>query len=159
MRFGWLAVPLLTLVAAGCSDESDDLTGGPDPVMSPRLVTVTVEYRQPNGCANVGDHCNDRVVFFGSWMQVNGEVLLRNASGTFVWTGTVPNVPANFPPRDTPYLVRIFDPHLVLTETGGITASRLIVGSQPITYFDQPGTGNESGVIYIDDNGVGRNPF
>jgi hypothetical protein len=32
------------------------------------------------------------------------------------------------------------------------------VGGQVITEYDQPGTPFESGLIYIDDNGVGRSP-
>jgi hypothetical protein len=71
----------------------------------------------------------------------------------------VTNVPVNFPPREQPYLVRVFDPHIVESATGGVTALRLIVGGQTISFFDQPGTASESGVIYVDDNGVGRNPY
>ena len=53
--------------------------------------------------------------------------------GTLTWTGTVTGVPANFPPRDEPYFVRVYDPHLVETASGGIAASRLLVGGQAIT--------------------------
>jgi hypothetical protein len=152
-----LALVALALVAGGCADDS--VTGGPDPLPDTRLVTVTVEYRQPNGCLNSTGRCNDRVVFFGSWMHGADSVLLTQTTGSFVWTGRATGVPVNFPPRDQPYLVRVFDPHLVDTASGGVTASRLIVGGQAVTYFDQPGTSSESGVIYIDDNGNGRNPF
>ena len=158
LRLRFVAVPALALAAGGCQENTQDVTGGPPPVQLPRTVSVKIEYRQPNGCANVPEHCNDRVVFFGSWMT-EGYNLLSLAPGTYVWTGTVTNVPANFPPREQPYLVRVFDPHLVQSETGGVTALRLVVGGQMITFFDQPGTTSESGVIYVDDNGVGRNPY
>jgi hypothetical protein len=121
-------------------------------------VTVRVEYRQPNDCFNVAARCQDRVVFFGSWMHKGDEVLLGLASGTRQWTGIAPRVPVNFPPQDFPHLVRVFDPHLVDTPTGGVTAARLVVGGQVITQYDQPATPYESGLIYVDDNGQGRNP-
>jgi hypothetical protein len=60
---------------------------------------------------------------------------------------------------EEPHLVRVFDPHLVDTETGGVTAARLVVGGQILDSFDQPGTPQESGRVYVDDNGAGRNPF
>ena len=60
----------------GYETGTKSVTEGPPPVPSPRLVTVRVEYRQPNGCVNVSNPCNTRVVFFGSWMQPGGEVLL-----------------------------------------------------------------------------------
>lgn len=157
-RWALSLVPLLAFLG-GCLEITKEVTEGPEPVPLPRLVSVKVEYRQPNACFNVVNSCTNPVVFFGSWMRPGGELTLRQTPGTYVWTGTVTNVPVNFPPRDQPYLVRVFDPHLIETETGGVTASRLVVGGQAITYFDQPGTTSESGVIFIDDNGVGRNPF
>jgi hypothetical protein len=54
--------------------------------------------------------------------------------------------------------VRVFDPHLVQTPNGGVTAARLSIGGQAIYYYDSAGTPQESGLIYVDDNGVGRNP-
>ncbi len=171
LRLRFAAVPALALAAGGCLEITKSVTAGPPPVASPRIVSVKIEYRQPNGCANVALHCNDLVVFFGSWMgpavagepspsgSSGGPLPLRRTPGTYAWTGTVTNVPVNFPPRDQPYLVRVFDPHIVQSETGGVTALRLVVGGQTITFFDQPGTTSESGVIYVDDNGVGRNPY
>jgi len=91
-------------------------------------------------------------------MQTGGEVLLSMAPGTRQWTGTAPSVPVNFPPQDFPHLVRVFDPHLVQTDTGGLTAARLIIGGQVITQYLQPGTSNESGLIFVDDSGQGRPP-
>jgi hypothetical protein len=151
-------VPMVACLGA-CLEITKTVTEGPEPVPLPRLVSVKVEYRQHADCFNVVERCPERVVFFGGWMQVGEEVNLRLTPGTRVWTGTIANVPVNFPPRDHPHLVRVYDPHLEETETGGVTALRLVVGGQSITYFDQPGTTAESGVIYIDDNGVGRNPF
>jgi hypothetical protein len=162
LRLPYVILPILALSGSGCLEITKNVTEGPEPEAFPRTVTVKIEYRQPNSCANVPEHCNDRVVFFGSWMaQTTPEpgVLLNKAPGTFVWTGRVGNVPVNFPPRDQPYFVRVFDPHMVQTDTGGVTALRLVFGGQTITYFDQPGTSAESGVIYVDDNGVGRNPY
>ena len=100
-------------MAPACWDFQPDPDAGPAAVPFPRLVSVLVEYRQPNDCLNVPARCTDRVVFFGSWMQTGGEVLLRMAPGTRQWTGTASSVPVNFPPQDFPHLVRVFDPHLV----------------------------------------------
>ncbi len=158
-RGALVLLPALASLGGGCLEITKSVTEGPPPVASPRLVSVSVEYRQPNGCVNVTNPCNSRVVFFGSWMHPGGELLLNQSPGTYVWTGIALNVPVNFPPREQPYLVRVFDPHLTETPTGGVTASRRIVGGQMITFFDQPGTTAESGVIFIDDNGIGRNPF
>ncbi len=149
---------LLSGLATACWDFQPDPDQGPTAVPFPRLVSVQVEYRQPNDCFNVPPHCEDRVVFFGSWMRPGDEVLLTLASGTRQWTATAPSVPVNFPPQDFPHLVRVFDPHLANTDTGGITAARLVVGGQVITQYLEPGTPNESGLIYVDDNGQGRQP-
>ncbi|HXB53581.1 MAG TPA: hypothetical protein VN461_02295 [Vicinamibacteria bacterium] len=141
---------------------------GPSPVSVPRLVSVRLEYRQPAGCVAVIPSnvalCENPVVFFGSWMRqpppgIQAGVLLTLTPGTLTWSGTVTGVPANFPPRDEPYFVRVYDPHLVETASGGVAASRLIVGGQVITAFDSAGTPSESGLIYIDDNGQGHTPF
>jgi hypothetical protein len=45
------------------------------------------------------------------------------------------------------------------TPTGGVTAARLQLGGQILTHFDSPGTPRESGIVYVDGNGVGRNPL
>jgi hypothetical protein len=161
-----VAVLALAASATGCQDFlHPDVTPGPSPAPVLRLVSVTVEYRQPAGCKNSEGTCNARVVFFGSWMrqgtggEPGDEVLLETPSGPNFWTGVVPNVPVNWPPVDVPHYVRVYDPHLRDTPTGGVTAARLIVGGQVITQYDSPGTTKESGLIYIDDNGVGHNPL
>ncbi len=150
---------LLALPAAACWDFQPDPPAGPTPLKPGRFATVTIEYRQPQNCANTADHCADRVVFFGSWMAPGDEVLLDTPAGPSFWTGVVNNVPVNWPPTDEPHLVRIFDPHLKESSTGGVTAARLTVGGQAVYFFEDTGTPSESGLIYIDDNGVGHNPF
>ena len=135
---------------------------GPDAAPSvapPRTVSVTVEYTQVVECIEGSPRCADNVVFFGSWMQPGEEFFLTKEPGRYVWRGTAPRVPVNFPPRGDPYLVRIFDPHIVATSTGGITAERLKVGGELLTDFFSSGNPDESGLIYIDDNGMGHTPF
>ena len=152
-----LAIAALALVGSAC-DFQPDPPPGPNPV-GPRFVSVRVEYRQPNGCANAPAACDNLVVFFGSWMRPGQEIYLTDDGGSHVWSGVAPGVPVNWPPADEPHLVRVFDPHLVDTDTGGVTAARLVVGGQILDSFDQPGTPQESGRVYVDDNGAGRNPF
>jgi len=124
------------------------------------VTSVRVEYRQPNGCANATPvACDNLVVFFGSWMHPGQEIYLESDPGSHLWTGIAPGVPVNWPPVDQPHLVRVFDPHLVNTATGGVTAARLLVGGQALTQYDSPGTPRESGLVYVDDNGAGRNPL
>jgi hypothetical protein len=164
VSFGRLAArvglgAVLALGSAGCY--SFHLTGPEDatPVSPPGLVSVTIEYRQPNGCLNDSAKCNDLVVFFGSWMQPGQEIILKNDPGGFIWRGMALAVPVNFPPRDEPYYVRIFDPHLQHTDTEGITADRLKVGGEALKRFDAYGTPYESGLVFVDDNGIGHSPF
>jgi hypothetical protein len=152
-----LGVALLAACAASC-DFQPEVEEGPSPLPVGRFTSVRVEYRQPAGCENVASACEQLVVFFGSWMRPGQEIYLQDDPGSHLWAGTVTNVPVNWPPNDEPHYVRVFDPHLVGTPTGGVTAARLLVGGQTIYYYDQPGTPNESGLIYVDDNGVGRNP-
>ncbi len=68
-------------------------------------------------------------------------------------------MPVNWPPNDEPHRVRVYDPHLQNTGTNGLTAARLIVGSQVVYYYDNAGTPTEAGLIYVDDDGIGHNPF
>ena len=67
----------------------------------------------------------------------------------------------NFPPSavSQPYLVRVYDPHIVSGPTGGVTADRLKVGGEPLVRFYSPGNPSESGLIFIDQNGQGHTPF
>jgi hypothetical protein len=152
-------VLVVAATAAGC-DFQPDPPEGPSALAPTRTVSVRVEYRQPAHCENAEPvHCVDLVWFFGSWMHTGEEIHLEPVAGTLVWAGTAPGVPVNWPPTDEPHLVRVFDPHLKDTATGGVTAARLVVGGQLLTQYDQPGTPKESGVVYVDDNGVGRNPI
>jgi hypothetical protein len=141
---------------AGCFHQTGP--EDPSPVPVPPLVSVTVQYRQPNGCLNVTSPCEGRVVFFGSWMQTGQFIYLTEVPNGLIWTGTVSGVPVNFPPTDQPYLVRIYDPYLIDTPTGGVTADRLQVGGQAPNQFYAYGTPSESALIFVDAVGAGHNP-
>jgi len=149
------------LLSAGCSEWFHE-TGpeDPDPVIKPTLVTVTVEYRQGNICYS-SSHCEDNVAFLASWLPTGQGILLSRVS-TFAWQARIPNVPVNFPPKDDPYVVAVYDPFLRDTSYGGITAGRLVVGGQNLTDFvtvqDTNGVPHESAFVYIDDHGAGHNP-
>ena len=147
------------VLGAGCPTLHLPGPTEPPEVPSPRLVTVTIEYRQPNGCINQSTPCEEPVVFYGTWMRPGGEFRLDPAPGTHIWRGQAFAVPVNFPPRDDPYEVRIFDPYLRESTTGGFTAQRLQVGAENITHVETPGGHDEHGLVYIDDNGHGRSPF
>jgi hypothetical protein len=160
-----LEVALVLALTGPACDFQKDPDPGPAAVSPIRFVTIRVEYRQPAGCQNTDPaRCDDLVWFFGSWMRPpsagrqGDEVALAARFGPNFWEGVVHNVPVNWPPNDFPHYVRVFDPHLQATASGGVTAARLIVGGQVITAYDQPGTPQESGLIYVDDNGVGRPP-
>lgn len=150
---------LALVVAAGC-DFQPDPPEGPSALASTRLVNVRVEYRQPQGCENaLPERCVNLVWFFGSWMHKDEEIPLELVPGSYVWAGTATGVPVNWPPTDVPHFVRVFDPHLEGTSTGGVTAARLLVGGQVLTQYDSPGSPQESALVYVDDNGTGRNPL
>ena len=137
-------------------------TAGPDQAPAPNppgTVAVTVEYDQVPECVEGSPRCEDNVVFFGSWMQPGEEFFLRKEAGRYIWRGTALRVPVNFPPRGQPYLVRIYDPHIVSGPTGGITADRLKVGGELMVRFYSPGNPSESGLVFIDENGQGHTPF
>ena len=152
------AVLALAVPWVAC-DFQPDPPPGPTAVGPGRFVSVTIQYRQPSSCANAAAACENPVVFLGSWMRTGQELYLSSDPGSHVWTGVAPGVPVNWPPVDEPHLVRVFDPYLFETETGGVTAARLVLGGQMLDTYDQPGTPQESARVYVDDNGVGRNPF
>jgi hypothetical protein len=156
-----LALLVTAFFSLSCYDFH--LTGpeDPEPESPPRLVDVTIEYRQPNECVEGSprDRCEDKVVFFGSWMQPGGEFFLTQEPGRYVWKGVARDVPVNFPPFGEPHYVRVFDPHMVGSPTEGVSAERLKVGSESLTRFDSPGGTRESGLVYVDHNGFGHNPF
>jgi hypothetical protein len=150
---------LAGLLAASCDDYRIEGPTDPEPVAPPRLVSVTVEYLQPNECVEGSPRCEDLVVFFGSWMLPGEEFFLRKEPGRLVWRGTATRVPVNFPPRGAPHAVRVYDPHMVGSPTGGVTAARLAVGGEAISRIDFPGGTREVGLVYIDENGQGRNLY
>jgi hypothetical protein len=131
----------------------------PSPIPQPTLVSVLIEYRQPNGCLNTVSDCTGSVAFFASWLPRGAYIVLTQTPDTFLWTGTATNVPVNFPPTDEPYVVRVGDPFLQDYQTAGATADRLKVGGQVLTKFLDYGTPEERGLVYIDAQGVGHNPF
>jgi hypothetical protein len=120
---------------------------------------VRNEYRQPNGFLNTASDCGGPVTFFASWLPEKAYIVLSQTPGTFIWTGTAANVPANFPPAGEPYVVRVGDPFLRDYQTAGATADRLRVGGQILAKFLDYGTENERGLIYIDAQGAGHSPF
>jgi hypothetical protein len=111
------------VLAAGCYDFH--LTGPEDApsVSPPHLVSVTIEYRQPLGCVNSTTNCDDKVVFFASWMRQGDEFALVRDPGGLIWRGVATGVPVNFPPRDSPHAVRVYDPHIRDHPNGGLTPS------------------------------------
>ncbi len=158
----WVTVLLTVALTPSCYSFHTPGPEDPSPTQLPRTVSVTVQYRQPNGCINaIRERCSEPVVFFATWMKPGGEFRLTpDPAGSFVWTGTAYSVPVNYPPRDLAYEVRILDPFL--QETPGAvryTAQRLTVGGEAVERIEHPSNFDEFGLIYIDDNGQGRNPF
>jgi hypothetical protein len=151
------AAVLSVLVAAGCLHKTGP--EDPDPVPFPTVVTVQIQYVQPNGCIATVHPCSDLVVFFGSWMGPNGPIQLTRNGDDHVWTGVVSGVPVNFPPTGSPYNVRIYDPYLQDDTQVRFTGQRLTVGGASLTHIDVRGGHDESALVYIDDLGEGHNPF
>jgi len=131
----------------------------PEPVGSPKLVPVRIEYRQPVGCTGAPQVCAGPVIFFATWKQEGGEFALQRVGDTNLWVGVAEAVPVNFPPRDDPYAVRVFDPFLVGDALRGITANRLTVGGEMLLRFANVGEEDESALVYIDEEGRGHNPY
>jgi hypothetical protein len=159
-RAASLLIPLVLLGFAGCFR----LTGPEDasPISPPALVSVTIEYIQPPGCLG-GGHCNDLVVFYGSWMKAGTEFFLVNDPGNGVWRGVAYGVPVNWPPREppVPYTVKIYDPHLLNSPTRGFTGDRMTVGSEALPDFNvvSPGRPDVHNLVYIDSDGLGHNAY
>jgi hypothetical protein len=149
---------ILTASVLGCYNFHK--TGPEDPasVSPPQLVSVTVEYRQPNGCVNTATSCDEPVVFFGSWMQGAGFRLTRDP-GSFVWRGVAQAVPVNYPPTDSPYKVWVFDPFMRESPAQGTQADRLKVGGETLVRLDGGGGREQHALVYIDANGQGHNPY
>jgi hypothetical protein len=147
------------LLATGCYDFHQEGPEDPSPLPQPRSVAVTVEYRQPGECSQTGAACNDPVIFYGSWMRTEEFLVLQPVAGRFYWVGTAPGVPVNFPPRARPYTVRVYDPYLARSETNGFTGRRLVVGGEELTSVESFGRLDEHALVFVDDNGLGHNPF
>jgi hypothetical protein len=133
----------------------------PPPVTPPETVSVTIEYRQPPGCLNVPEQCDNPVVFFASWMRPGAEFELEADGQSFVHRGIAVRVPVNYPPQrdlDFPYEVQVYDPHLRQTSSGGFAALRLKVGGETPTAFGELGTTREHAKLFIDASGFGHNP-
>jgi hypothetical protein len=145
------------LASASCYDFHIDGPEDAPPPPLPRVASVTVEYHQPSQCSNVAARCADKVVFYGSWMRPGQEVFLSPVPGRFIWIGTVTGVPVNFPPAGGPHTVRVFDPYLVGSPTGGVSGRRLVVGGETLTQIEDFGTRDEKAQVYVDDNGFGHN--
>ena len=163
-RMRWRAAMFGAFALSALSCNAFKRTAGPEDaaqVNPPGTVSVTVEYDQVPECVEGSPRCEDNVVFFGSWMQQGEEFFLKKEPGRFIWRGTAPRVPVNFPPSTVsqPYLVRIYDPHIVSGPTEGVTADRLKVGGEALVRFYSPGNPSESGLIFIDQNGLGHTPF
>jgi hypothetical protein len=100
------------------------------------------------------------VLFLASWVRsAEAAVVLVPDNNGLIWRGRATNVPANFPPHDYPHAVSVNDPHLRHEPSRGATASRLRVGGEAIRVIDSEGTPLEAGLIFIDENGRGHNPF
>jgi hypothetical protein len=153
-----LGLTILLVSSAGCYEFQPDTPAGPSELPPAAYATVQIEYRQPNICLNALGNCAERVVLFASWMRPGEEIPLEPAPG-FLWVGQANNVPVNWPPVVSPHVVRVYDPHLVDTATAGVTALRLVVGGQVLTVYENPGTPGEVGLVYVDDNGIGHNPY
>ena len=123
------SVALLALAAGllGC-DFQPDPEEGPSAVPAPAVASVTIEYRQPNGCANATPRLRQPGRLLRQLDAPGQEIYLTPDPGSHVWTGVAQGVPVNWPPVEEPHLVRVFDPHLVDTPTGGVTAARLLRG-------------------------------
>lgn len=150
---------LLAGTAFACYDFHLSGPEDPAPLQVPAVVSVTVEYRQPNGCLNLASPCDEPVVFFGSWMRPGGEFRLTRDPGSFVWRGVAHGVPVNFPPRDQPYSVRVNDPFLRETCTEGFQAERIRLGGEALIRYEGGGCRDQAALAFVDANGRGRNPY
>ena len=160
MRFGAsVLIALVAVVTGGCFEFH--LVGPEDPpeVVSPALVPVQIVYRQPEHCSNVEHPCDGNVVFFGSWMREGAVFSLTSDATSRLWRGTALGVPVNFPPSDDPYAVSVYDPYLHDTSSAGMTAYRLTVGDENVSELHLEGTPNAHGLIFIDANGRGHDPY
>jgi hypothetical protein len=152
-----LAATALLLALGGCYDFQPEAPEDAPQVFPPSLVTVTIEYRQPNLCSASSD-CDQPVQFSASWLPQNTGIPLRRVAANF-WTGVARDVPVNYPPQDDPHVVRVYDPYLRDTAIQGFTAARLKVGGEPLSALLNQGTPQEVAYVYVDASGLGHSPF
>jgi hypothetical protein len=152
-RFGIVAALALALPA--CYDFHTVGPEDPPPLPNPQTVSVSIQYLRPEYCVPPSS-CDGPVTFQASWMTL-GTFVTLNQTAAHTWTATIPNVPINYPGAQ-PYRVYAVDPYLSGTETGGVSADRLIVGGERITKFSNQDGQRNQGLIYIDANGHGRTP-
>lgn len=149
----------LLLVPAGCYSFHLEGPSAPSAVTVPGVVSVSVSYIQPFNCLNVTSPCDNPVLFSASWMRPGANFRLVLDPATHIWRGTALDVPVNFPPRDDPYTIRVFDPFLQDGPSQGFTAEHVTIGGQTLVDLHNLGTPSEYGLIYVDASGVGHTPF
>lgn len=157
-------IALLTLLTAaglsfGCYEFHLVGPEDPTPITPPQAVSVTVEYRQPHLCPTDSTDCQSAVLFSGSWMDRAAAFSLVRVGTTEFWRGTAYGVPVNYPPRDAPYSVQIFDPLLRHEPSEGRTAQRLVIGGESLRSGSGEDTPNARGLVYVDANGRGHNVY
>ena len=158
-RWGSRAALLCILLMGGCYDFHLEGPTEPPADVHPRTVSVSIQYRQPSSCQNDSAHCGDPVIFYGSWMRSGNEFSLTGDVNNHYFSGTALVVPVNYPPIDQPYTVRIYDPYLAHTSSGGFTAHRLVFGDEALTQIQSSGSKQERALVFVDENGFGHNPF
>jgi hypothetical protein len=99
------------------------------------------------------------VVFHANWLPVSRNVELVPDERNQIWRGVAEGVPVNFPPRDEPYEVHIFDPFLRGSATAGNTANRITVGGEFLTRYANIGQLDESALVFVDADGYGHNAY
>lgn len=159
MKRPLLPAVLAALALAGCPDFHLEGPEDPAPLPIPERATVTIEYEQPAGCVSTSVECQDLVVFLGSWMPPGGQIFLTPDAQRRFWTGRIVDVPVNFPPRGSPYEVRVYDPHIQRSPGLRYTGHRLQVGGETLTQLSLAGSNDEAALVYIDSTGLGHNPF
>jgi len=158
-RAGLVGATVCGALLWGCYDFH--LQGPEDPPADviPRLVSVTILYRQPSSCKNAPERCQDPVVFYGSWMRPGNEFSLTSDENNHYFHGTALAVPVNYPPKDVAYTVKVYDPYLADTSSHGYTGKRLTVGGETLTHIESSGSQQERALMFVDENGFGHNPF
>jgi hypothetical protein len=92
-------------------------------------------------------------------MPAGAEFRLTRDPGTFMWRGVAHGVPVNWPPRDDPHRVWIFDPHLRESLSQGISADRIVLGGEALTRWDGGGGPQQHALAFVDQDGRGHNPY